>query len=317
MFPFLFFLFLLGTLFGSFSTVLIERWHSWKSWIIAGRSECPKCLHILGALELIPLLSYIFQKGRCKNCKKHIPLFYPAAEVLMGIIFLLMGMVFWNGTSEFFSPVMFLLLILGFITGIYILYDIRFMEIPDQILIPGIFGYLFLMIASLHFPNFETWFYDRNDFTSVFWLIKDHLFAAVVLYSFFYLQILIPGSFFLFKKRKWKDLWVLIISYITFPFELLWSIFTKKKERKDEIEIPAWIGGGDLRVALFMWLTLGFIHGIIAFFLAYILGSIIGIFLLLQKWKKNSQIAFWPFLWVAWLLVMVFHNQILNYIFIH
>lgn len=314
---FLFFLFIFGTLFGSFSTVLIERWHSWKWGIMIGRSECPKCLHRLSALELIPIFSYLFQKGRCTNCKKHIPLFYPAVEIMMGIIFILMGIIFWNGSSEFFSPTMFLLLILGFITGVYIIYDIRFMEIPDQILIPGIFWYLFLLIASLHFPNLETWFYDRNDFISVFWLIKDHLLAAILLYSFFYLQILIPGSFFLIKKRKWKDLWILLISYVSFPIELFSSMLMKRKEKKDEIEIPTWIGGGDLRVALFMGLTLWLIHGIIAFLLAYIMGSIIGIFLLIKKWRKNSQIAFWPFLWIAWLFVMVFHNQILNYIFIH
>lgn len=313
---FLVILFILWTIFGSFSTVLIERWHSWKWGIVMGRSECPQCHHTLSWQELIPIVSYIFQKGKCKNCKKHIPTFYPISEILMGIIFMCMGYVFFRWNADFFSWEMFLLFIIGFITGIYILYDIRYMEIPDQIMIPGIFWYLFLILASIFLPGIETLFFDRYSYTSIQSFVSDHIYAAIGLYTFFYLQILIPWSISLIRRKKWKHLKDLCISYFTFPFELFLTPFSKKKHtEEDDYEIPTWIGWGDLRIALFIGLTLGSIHGIVAFFIAYIVGSIVGIFLMIQYKNKNSQIAFWPFLWIGWITSLLFYPEILDILY--
>ena len=312
-------LFILWTLFGSFSTVLIERWHSWKWGIVFWRSECPKCHHTLWWFELIPILSYIFQKGRCMNCKNSIPLFYPLAEILMWVIFMCMGYVFFLWTSEIFSWEMLILLTLGFITGVYILYDFRYMEIPDQIMIPWIFGYFLLLLLSIPLANLETIFFDRYSFINMSSLILDHLYAAIWIYTFFYLQILIPGSVYLIKKKQWKNLFLLCLWYLTFPLELLLSPFQKKKHKNDEDvwEIPTWIWWGDLRVALFIGLTLWVIHGVFALFIAYILGSIIGFFLLLRKKHKTSQIAFWPFLGIGWIISIVFYQNILDIFYLY
>ena len=313
----LFILFILWTLFGSFSTVLIERWHSWKWGIVLWRSECPQCNHTLGWMELIPIWSYIFQKWKCMNCKNTIPRFYPLAEILMWGIFMCMGYVFFLWTSEIFSWEMLLLLTLGFITGVNILYDFRYMEIPDQIMIPWIFGYFFLLLLSIPLANLETVFFDRYSFMSMSSLIVDHIYAALWLYTFFYLQILIPGSVYLIRKKQWKNFLLLLLWYFTFPFELLISPFQKENEKENEepSEIPTWIGWGDLRVALFIGLTLGTIHGIASLFIAYILGSIVGIFLLVTKKNKSSQIAFWPFLGLGWIIAIVFYQDILNIIY--
>jgi len=55
------------------------------------------------------------------------------------------------------------------------------------------------------------------------------------------------------------------------------GLFRKTKHEKIDEEIPTWVGGGDLRIALFIGITLGTIHGIASFAFAYIIGSIIGI----------------------------------------
>ena len=61
-------LFVFGTIFGSFYNVVGDRVADGKS-IIYPPSHCPKCKHRLTPLELIPIFSYLFQGGKCKNCK--------------------------------------------------------------------------------------------------------------------------------------------------------------------------------------------------------------------------------------------------------
>jgi hypothetical protein len=96
------------------------------------------------------------------------------------------------------------------------------------------------------------------------------------------------------------------------------DFFRKKKWDDEEIDIPSWIWWGDLRIAIFIGLTLGTIHGIFAFFMAYITWSIVGILMLiywlLRGKKIQSQIPFWPFLWLWWIISIVFFEEIYNYI---
>lgn len=315
MFLYFIFLFLFGTVFGSFSTVLIERWKNGKSGIVTGRSECPRCNHILSARELIPLFSYLLQWGKCHNCKSKISAFYPLTEMIFGIIFLIMG---YSSIALGFDPISIqtlILLILGFITGVYILYDARYMEIPDQIMIPWIVWYSILIILWYFIPNFRDIIFDANTYSDYSFLISDHIRAIILIYSFFYLQILIPWGFYLLKMKKHREFLELLFSYFSFPFILIFGKFIKQKDnQKDDIDIPTWIGGGDLRIAIFIGLTLGSIHTISTLFFAYILWSIIGIALIIKKGKKNSQIAFGPFLGIGWILSILFYSEILNII---
>lgn len=309
-------LFILWSIFGSFSTVLISRWHDKESGILLWRSHCPKCWHTLSALELIPILSFLIQNGKCKNCKVRIPYFYPAAEILMGCIFVVIWIsTLWLG----FPPIgteLLILLIFWFITGVYILYDARYMEIPDQIIVPGIILSLIILLWSLYHSFFETFLFDRLTYENTIQLVQDHLLAAFILYSFFYLQILIPGGIYFLKQKRFRELIELLLSFFLFPISLILSFFgiQKNKDNSEEEPIPAWIGGGDLRIAIFVGLTIGSLHGIISFFLAYILGSIVWIFILLKKWRKNSEISFWPFLGFGWLITLMFHTEIIEYI---
>lgn len=85
--------FILGTIFGSFLNVVIYRIPRNES-IIYGRSHCPNCNHALSPMELIPILSFIFLGGKCKECKTTISLRYPLIETLTGILFLISYMSF-------------------------------------------------------------------------------------------------------------------------------------------------------------------------------------------------------------------------------
>lgn len=80
--------FITGLLFGSFYNVVGLRLPKKES-IIYPSSHCPKCNHKLSWYELIPVLSYIFLKGKCKNCKEKISIMYPVVELISGILFAL------------------------------------------------------------------------------------------------------------------------------------------------------------------------------------------------------------------------------------
>jgi len=83
------FLFFLGTIFGSFLNVLILRYRPGEAVLgkhLGGRSACPKCGKILNWYELIPIVSFIVQAGRCRGCKGGISFQYPVVEILSGLI---------------------------------------------------------------------------------------------------------------------------------------------------------------------------------------------------------------------------------------
>ncbi len=300
--------FCFGLIFGSFSTVLIERWHSGKWGILMGRSECQNCHTTLWTPDLVPIFSYLFSQGKCRYCRSHISIFYPIAELTMGCIFMILA---YAAIATWIDPLwlkMFLLLVFGFVTGVYVLYDIRYMEIPDQVMVPILYLLLWIPFLSLLFTG-----YSEYPFHTFHITIGNRLAAAAILYTFFYLQILIPGGFFLLKKRDWKHFMELLASYVIFPFTILTDMLRKKKDDSN-IEIPVWIGWGDLRIALFIGLTLGVLHGVASFAIAYIIGSIVWIFILLLnyiRWKKTeSQIPFGPFLGFGWLMSIVLYSQI-------
>lgn len=88
-------LFLLGLVLGSFYNVVIYRLPRNLSLVTPG-SSCPKCGHRLRASELIPLLSFLWQRGACKKCGERIALRYPLVELVTGLGFLA---VYWHSPS--------------------------------------------------------------------------------------------------------------------------------------------------------------------------------------------------------------------------
>ena len=84
-------IFIIGTLFGSFFSLAIYRIPIDEN-ITYKRSFCPKCNHKLGFFDLIPILSYVFLKGKCRYCGQKIRIRYLLLELFSGIAFVLMFM---------------------------------------------------------------------------------------------------------------------------------------------------------------------------------------------------------------------------------
>jgi leader peptidase (prepilin peptidase)/N-methyltransferase len=74
-----------GLLIGSFLNVVIHRLPLDQS-VVKPRSSCPKCGHMIRWYENIPVISYLFLKGKCSNCSVKIPIRYPLIELVTGII---------------------------------------------------------------------------------------------------------------------------------------------------------------------------------------------------------------------------------------
>ncbi len=121
-------LFILGAILGSFYNVVGYRLPKGES-IVYPSSHCPNCNHKLSFLELIPILSYILQKGRCKNCKEKISLFYPIFEGLTGVLFVLSYISFGLDLK--------IIIVLTFISMIIIIVvsDYHYLIISDEVLI--------------------------------------------------------------------------------------------------------------------------------------------------------------------------------------
>jgi leader peptidase (prepilin peptidase)/N-methyltransferase len=97
--------FLIALCWGSFLNVVGYRIIRGKS--LFGRSKCPYCKTPISWYDLIPVLSWLMLKGRCRECKKPISILYPLIELLTALIFSLMVLYinprYWLGYGIFFS----------------------------------------------------------------------------------------------------------------------------------------------------------------------------------------------------------------------
>ena len=82
------YVFVLGTVIGSFLNVCIIRYQNGEP-IARGRSHCMSCHHQLAWYDLVPVFSWLFLKGRCRYCGKPISARYPLVEALTGILYVL------------------------------------------------------------------------------------------------------------------------------------------------------------------------------------------------------------------------------------
>lgn len=120
--------FVFGIMFGSFYNVVAYRLPKGES-LIKPASHCTKCNHRLGASELVPIFSYIFQKGKCKNCGEKISPFYMIFEFITGLLFLLSYLIF-GFTIDFYIALVF-----SSMAVIVTISDYQTMIIPDEVLI--------------------------------------------------------------------------------------------------------------------------------------------------------------------------------------
>jgi len=124
-------IFILGLIVGSFCNVCIYRIPKNES-IIYPASHCPKCRTTIKPVDNIPLLSYILLKGRCRNCGSKISIQYPVVELLTGIIYLIIYLIYGLSIQSLIYIILSsALIIIAFI-------DLNEQIVPDVISLPGI-----------------------------------------------------------------------------------------------------------------------------------------------------------------------------------
>ena len=124
-------IFILGLIVGSFSNVCIYRIPRNES-IIFPASHCPKCRSNIKPIDNIPLLSFILLKGRCRNCKSKISIQYPVVELITGLIYLIIYLIYGLSIQSLIYIILSsALIIIAFI-------DLNEQIVPDVISLPGI-----------------------------------------------------------------------------------------------------------------------------------------------------------------------------------
>jgi len=255
------FVFILGLIVGSFLNAVIFRLHS-KERIVKGRSHCQWCRRQLKWYELIPLVSFVLQKGRCRYCRRSISWQYPLVELVTALLFIcvlaavqnqgLEPVGFWQRWEDlfFYTQVLRGFVFVSFLLIIFV-FDLKHYLILDKVTIPAMVAAFVFNI--LLYPN---WRY-------VFFL----LLAAIIGGGFFLLQYLISQG--------------------------------------------KWIGGGDIRLGVVMGFMLGWPKIVTALVIAYIVGALFSLGLLVLKKKKlNSQIPFGTFLAVGTFLALFWADNL-------
>jgi leader peptidase (prepilin peptidase)/N-methyltransferase len=120
--------FVLGLLIGSFLNVCIYRIPN-RETIVYGTSRCPRCHNSLGALDLIPVVSFLVLKGSCRFCQAPISWRYPLVELLTGLIF------FIGYSSIGAHPLLIKYLFLFSLLIVISFIDIDRQLIPDQLVL--------------------------------------------------------------------------------------------------------------------------------------------------------------------------------------
>ena len=135
----------MGACLGSFANVCIYRLPKTKQ-IISGRSFCPKCKKKINWYDNLPIISFLFLSGKCRKCKKVIPLRYLIVELTTGISFLLIYLNFENLYAIIFLSILSLILIMIFFI------DLENFIIPDSL------NFIIMGLALLKnfLPNFDT-----------------------------------------------------------------------------------------------------------------------------------------------------------------
>lgn len=143
--------FIFGTIVGSFLNVVSLRFNTGMT--LGGRSKCMSCGNTLTWKELVPILSFAFQKGACKKCKSKISWQYPLVEFCAGAIFVLIFFVF--PPLNYMTGITTLIYVLATcILLVITVYDIKHKIIPDQ------FVYTFVLLSLINLClGGATWFH--------------------------------------------------------------------------------------------------------------------------------------------------------------
>lgn len=195
--------FIFGTIAGSFLYAAVYRLQHNLS-IIKGRSACPHCHHTLGVLDLIPLLSYIFLRGKCRYCHKKIPPIYIFFEIGCGILFVLAGLSLNAQWENIVYATSYMQLLLGAWAYIFLfllvsiflffaVYDYQYRLVPNKVVLP--LSYIFIGFLFLQFLlSFVITHHVQ-------WESLNHLGAGLGAFLFFFIIVIVTKE----KGMGWGD----------------------------------------------------------------------------------------------------------------
>ena len=155
---------LFGLFLGSFLGGLIDRLPKGQN-VLWGRSHCDYCKRNLRWYELVPVFSFIVQKGRCLRCKKRLSFLYPIIELITAIGFGLLYTVFDSSMLTYIGA---LIVFCSFVVIFFA--DFQYQIIPDSMIISGLVGIALWLFLSVPFP-----------------LLPRHVVASICAGTFFYL----------------------------------------------------------------------------------------------------------------------------------
>lgn len=133
------YIFIIGTIMGSFFNVVAHRLSNNES-IIKPGSHCESCQHLLKWYELIPIISFLIQGGRCRQCHTKLSWWYPLIEIITGLFYLFSYLYFGLSTDFFISLVISSVLVITCIT------DFNYLIILDE---PLVIGSILIIIITL------------------------------------------------------------------------------------------------------------------------------------------------------------------------
>jgi prepilin signal peptidase PulO-like enzyme (type II secretory pathway) len=243
-----FFVFVLGAVAGSFLSALLHRMRFGGS-VLRGRSRCVSCKLELSATDLVPIASYLWRRGKCRQCRAPIGWQYLGLEIGMGAVFLA-SLFAGCGTFQDIGVTGPCLLETGrlalftiFLAGIFV-YDARYGEIPDALSVTG--TALALVINLIRAPG------------SLVWLVL----AAAVGSGFFLMQHVLgrgkwigTGDIVLGAMLGMMVGWPGIVMALFFAYLLglavvSYLLITRRKKLGDSIPLGPFLTAGALIVLL-------------------------------------------------------------------
>ena len=285
--------FILGIVLGSFAKALADRSVTKRSFL--GRSYCESCKKQLKWYDLFPVLSFIFLKGKCRYCKIKLPLEYLLFELLTG---LLIGYLFFlKIPGNFFNLDIYQYILLGqdlilkifivIVLEIVFLTDLKTGLIPDRITYPSIAGlFIFLIISTI--TKIAIIFHSLSNNEIGRYLLPPH--------SDYFLRHSILSAQPLYNGVLAALILALFFGGLIF--------FTKGRG----------MGGGDFKLSIFIGLAFGIPDSLMVIMLSFILGSVVGIALLLFGKKRFGQtIPFGPFMSLAGILTVFLGSNLINW----
>lgn len=123
-----------GLALGSFVNAFVWRLHEGKDWV-KGRSECIYCHHQLASKDLIPVISYLLLRGKCRYCRKPIK-DSPWVELAVPALFVIsyFGWPLSLVGEGLFTFILWLIFVVGFV--ILAVYDLKWFLLPDKVVFP-------------------------------------------------------------------------------------------------------------------------------------------------------------------------------------